>query len=71
MDSIFFLVGAGLAGWLCHYMASNRNRNAVGWAITGFCFGLIPAIILLCLGKLEPDLSLEQVEDLLNRETMK
>lgn len=37
----------------CGILASNKNRNVVGWAIGGFLFGIFSLIILACLPKLE------------------
>lgn len=71
MESTFFLIGAMLAGWLCHYMAEKRGRNAIGYSIGGFMFGLLTALLLLILGKKEPELTLEQAEVMLNSENLK
>ena len=71
MDGLFYMIGAMLAAWLCHYMAEKRDRNAVGYAIGGFMFGLLTAVLLLILGKKEPELTLEQAETLLNSESLK
>jgi len=68
MELLLPLVIGALFAWLCHAMATNRNRNAVGWAVGGFCFGLIPVIILACLGKLEKPPTVEEVEAMLGGE---
>lgn len=32
---------------LCWWMAASRGRNPLLWGLLGFCFGPIPAIVLL------------------------
>lgn len=46
-----FLIGMALVAWLNHYLATQRGRNAIGWAIGGAIFGLLSTILLLVLGK--------------------
>lgn len=53
MELIGFLIGIALVAWLNHYLATQRGRNAVGWAIAGAIFGLLATIVLLILGKTE------------------
>lgn len=50
MDYVLPLVVGLLFAWLCHSMAAKRGRNEVLWAVLGFFFGFIPAIILLIIG---------------------
>jgi len=49
-------------------MAVTRNRNAVGWAVFGFLCGVIPVILLACLGDLKKELSVEEIETMLTEE---
>lgn len=53
MELIFFLIGIALVAWLNHYLATQRGRNAVGWAIAGAIFGILSTVLLLILGKTE------------------
>jgi hypothetical protein len=53
MEVIGFIIGIALVAWLNHYLATQRGRNAVGWAIGGAVFGLLATILLLILGKTE------------------
>lgn len=53
MELIGFLIGAALIAWLNHYLATQRGRNAVGWAFGGAIFGLLSTLLLLILGKTE------------------
>ncbi len=53
MELIFFLVTVALIAWLNHYLATQRGRNAVGWAIGGAIFGILSTVLLLILGKTE------------------
>lgn len=53
MELIGFLIGIALIAWLNHYLATQRGRNAVGWAIAGAIFGLFSTIVLLVIGKTE------------------
>lgn len=53
MELIGFLIAAALVAWLNHYLATQRGRNAVGWAIGGAIFGLLSTLLLLILGKTE------------------
>ena len=49
-----FLV-ALLCGTICAVCASSKNRSGLGWFIIGCLFPLIGVIIILCLGKVEPE----------------
>lgn len=53
MDPIFVIVGAALFAWLNHYLATQRGRNPIGWAIAGAAFGLFSTALLLILGETE------------------
>ena len=53
MEVIGFIIGMALVAWLNHYLATQRGRNAVGWAIGGAVFGLLSTILLLILVKTE------------------
>lgn len=53
MDAIVFIIVIALIAWLNHYLATQRGRNAVGWAVAGAIFGLFSTIVLLILGKTE------------------
>ena len=53
MEAIGFIIGIALVAWLNHYLATQRGRNAVGWAIGGAVFGVLSTILLLILGKTE------------------
>ena len=53
MEVIGFIIGIALVAWLNHYLAEQRGRNAVGWAVAGVIFGLLSTILLLILGKTE------------------
>ena len=53
MELIVSLIVAGLIAWLNHYLAIERGRNAVGWAIAGAIFGLLSTVLLLIIGKTE------------------
>jgi len=68
MDILITLVVGGLFAWLSYSMAVNRNRNAAGWAVFGFLFGVIPVILLACLGNLKKELSVEEIETMLTEE---
>lgn len=50
MELLITLVVLGLVAWLNHYLATQRGRNPVGWAIGGALFGLLSTILLLVLG---------------------
>lgn len=51
MEILVWLVVAGL----CYKVASDKNRNSVGWLIGGFFFGIIALFLLLLLPTLEGD----------------
>jgi VIT1/CCC1 family predicted Fe2+/Mn2+ transporter len=51
MELIITLVVVGLIAWLNHYLAEQRGRNPIGWAIGGVIFGLLATILLLILGE--------------------
>ena len=53
MELFIILITAGLVAWLNHYLATERGRNAVGWAVAGVIFGLLSTILLLIIGKTE------------------
>ena len=53
MELIIVIVVAGLIAWLNHYLATQRGRNPVGWAIGGAAFGLLSTLLLLILGETE------------------
>lgn len=45
-----FLLGILLVAWLNYYLATQRRRNAVGWAFGGALFGLLSTALLLIIG---------------------
>lgn len=51
MEPIGFLIGIALIAWLNYYLAGQRGRNEIGWAIGGVFFGLLATVLLLVLGK--------------------
>jgi len=53
MDATLLIMGMALFAWLNHSLATQRGRNAVGWAVGGLIFGLLSTILLLILGKTE------------------
>lgn len=53
MELLVILITAGLIAWLNHYLATERGRNAIGWAVGGAIFGLLSTILLLIIGKTE------------------
>ena len=53
MEPIIVIVVAALIAWLNHYLATQRGRNQVGWAIAGAAFGLFSTALLLILGETE------------------
>lgn len=50
MELLIILIVAGLIAWLNYSLAEQRGRSAVGWAISGFVFGLLSTLLLLVLG---------------------
>lgn len=50
MELLITLVVLALIAWLNHYLATQRGRNPIGWAIGGALFGLFSTIVLLVLG---------------------
>lgn len=50
MELFIILLVVGLIAWLNAYLAEQRGRSAVGWAIGGILFGLLSTILLLILG---------------------
>jgi hypothetical protein len=46
-----YFIGIALFAWLNHYLATQRGRNPLGWAIGGVFFGLLATLLLLILGK--------------------
>lgn len=53
MEVIGFIIGIALVAWLNHYLATQRGRNAMGWAVGGAIFGVLSTLLLLILGKTE------------------
>ena len=53
MEPIFFLIGMALVAWLNYYLAEQRGRSTVGWAIGGALFGVLSTILLLVIGTTE------------------
>lgn len=51
MEVLGYLIGMALVAWLNHYLATQRGRNAIGWAIGGALLGLLSTLLLLILGK--------------------
>ena len=54
---IVILLSVGLVAWLNWYLAEQRGRSAVGWAIAGILFGLLSTIVLLVVGYTEQKLT--------------
>ncbi len=55
MDMILWtLVFGGICAFACSGIAKNKNRNAGGWAVGGFLFGIFALVLLLILPPL-PD----------------
>lgn len=50
MELFIVLLVIGLIMWLNVYLADQRGRSQVGWAIGGLLFGLLSTILLLILG---------------------
>lgn len=50
---IFLVVGL-IFSVICGLVASNKHRNAVGWAACGFFFGVITLIVLVAASPLPP-----------------
>lgn len=50
---IIFVV-AIVMGVLCGIVAERKQRHVWGWRLSGFLFGLLALIPLLCLKSLEP-----------------
>lgn len=44
-----------IGGVVCACIASSKNRSGFAWFILGACLPLISLIIILCLGKAEPE----------------
>lgn len=44
MLAVIMLLGAGISA----FIASNKNRNPLGWAALGFCFPLIGILVIAC-----------------------
>jgi len=50
---VVFVMGAVFAV-ACGFVAKNKNRSVVLWAILGFLFGFVPLIIIAVLKKKQP-----------------
>lgn len=50
MEIFITLIVLGLIAWLNAYLAEQRGRSTVGWAIGGLVFGLLSTLLLLVLG---------------------
>lgn len=61
-----YVIGIALVAWLNHYLATQRGRSAIGWAVGGAVFGLLATILLLILGK-TPEKELEVMVEAHNR----
>jgi hypothetical protein len=53
MELIITIAFIGLIAWLNYYLAEQRGRSTVGWAVGGVIFGLFSTILLLILGETE------------------
>jgi hypothetical protein len=47
---IVIILAVALVAWLNWYLASQRGRSELGWAIAGVLFGLLSTIVLLVIG---------------------
>jgi hypothetical protein len=47
---IVIILAVALVVWLNWYLASQRGRSELGWAIAGVLFGLLSTIVLLVIG---------------------
>jgi hypothetical protein len=47
---IVIILAVALVAWLNWYLASQRGRSELGWAIAGILFGLLSTIVLLVIG---------------------
>jgi hypothetical protein len=57
-----FLIGMLLVAWLNHYLATQRGRNAIGWAFGGALFGLLSTALLLIIGSTDEKRLADSVE---------
>lgn len=46
MESIIVFGTWALCGWICHTIASAKNRNTSLWAVCGVLFGFFAVIII-------------------------
>jgi hypothetical protein len=54
---IVIILAVALVAWLNWYLASQRGRSELGWAIAGILFGLLSTIVLLVVGYTEQKLT--------------
>lgn len=47
---IVIILAVALVAWLNWYLAEQRGRSELGWAIAGILFGLLSTIVLLVIG---------------------
>jgi len=47
---IVIILAVALVAWLNWYLASQRGRSELGWAIAGILFGLLSTIVHLVIG---------------------
>jgi uncharacterized membrane protein YjjB (DUF3815 family) len=50
MDLLIILIVIGLIAWLNVYLAQQRGRSELGWAIGALLFGLLSTLLLLVIG---------------------
>ncbi|MBQ8468127.1 MAG: hypothetical protein IJ542_00015 [Clostridia bacterium] len=64
MDYIIIIsIGWLVCGAICAFVASAKNRTALGWFFTGCLFGLLAVIIIFALSPLDSDDDLMEEND--------
>lgn len=53
---VVLVMGAVFAA-ACGFVAKNKNRSVVLWAVLGFLFGFVPLIIIAVLKKKAPEMT--------------
>lgn len=54
---LIILLSVALVAWLNWYLAEQRGRSTIGWAIAGVLFGLLSTLLLLVLGTTDAKLT--------------
>ena len=54
-NTIIFLilVQGAIFGSFCAFIATDKNRDSIGWFLLGFCFSFLPLLALVALSRLE------------------